>query len=69
MSYFWWVVLALLVLTALLALLGLLAWLWSGDPRHRDFARASGRWSVVVMLAAAIVAIFTDLIGVLFGGD
>lgn len=62
MRWTWWIALGLLALTLVLALAGLLAWLVSGNDRCRHFARASGRWSVVVMLGVAVIVIFSDLI-------
>ena len=67
MTVFWWITGALLALTLGTTAFGWVAYIVDGDDRYQAVARAAGRWSVVVVLAAFNIAIFTHIIGTLLG--
>ncbi len=67
MSLYWWGAAALVAASFGAALLGFIAYLWSGADRAREFSLACARWGVVFTLAAIIIVVFKHLILTLLG--
>jgi hypothetical protein len=62
MTLFWWVVVALLALSCGASAAAFGAYVWVGEDRYNELAKACARWVVVVALGAFNIAIFKHIV-------